>query len=152
MNERFEMIAGSVVEMNRYVQKIKDMEMKKLGLRAAHTMCLYYLGRHSEGLTSSQLTELCREDKAAVSRNLNELLAKGYVIREELENKRSYRSPYFLTEQGREIVQTINVKIAQVVFAGGHGLTREQRENFYEAMEIILKNLADYVNPEIGES
>ena len=41
MKDRFETFAGSIVELNRYLQKIKDIEMKKFGLRASHTMCLY---------------------------------------------------------------------------------------------------------------
>ena len=68
MENRFETFSGSIVQLNRCLQKIKDLEMRRLGLRANHAMCLYYLGRHPEGLTATQLTDLCREDKAAISR------------------------------------------------------------------------------------
>ena len=73
MDHRFETFSLSILELNRYLQKIKELEMKQFGLKASHTMCLYYLGQHPEGLTATQLTELCKEDKAAVSRCLSQL-------------------------------------------------------------------------------
>ena len=79
MEKRFERFAAAVLEMNRYLQRIKEQEMRRFGLRSAHTMCIFYLGQHPEGLTVTQLTEICREDKAAVSRNLSELSRMGLV-------------------------------------------------------------------------
>lgn len=52
-------------------------------------MCLYYLGKHPEGLTTSELTKLCCEDKAAVSRALSQLESGGLIVREAPENKRA---------------------------------------------------------------
>ena len=51
MDHRFETFSLSILELNRYLQKIKELEMKQFGLKASHTMCLYYLGQHPEGLT-----------------------------------------------------------------------------------------------------
>lgn len=48
-------------------KKLKELEMGQMDLKAGYTMCLYYLGKHPEGLTATQLTELCKEDKAAIS-------------------------------------------------------------------------------------
>ena len=66
MKDRFETFAGSIVELNRYLQKIKDIEMKKFGLRASHTMCLYYLGRYDGGLTDTQLLRTAYREKLGV--------------------------------------------------------------------------------------
>ena len=71
MEKRFERFAAAVLEMNRYLQRIKEQEMRRFGLRSAHTMCILYQGQHPEGLTITQLTESCRENKAAVSRKLS---------------------------------------------------------------------------------
>ena len=49
MDHRFETFSLSILELNRYSQKIKELEMKQFGLKANHTMCLYYLGQHPEG-------------------------------------------------------------------------------------------------------
>ena len=38
MENRFEKFSIAVLELNRYLQKIKDQEMRKFGLRSAHTM------------------------------------------------------------------------------------------------------------------
>lgn len=150
MRNRFEAFAGNVIELNRCIQKIKDMEMRRFGLRASHAMCLYYLGRYTEGLTATQLTELCKEDKAAISRSLSQLSAKGLVYSEMPENKRSYRTRNHLTESGRQLVDKMNERIEYALFNGGSGLSDGQRDIFYDAMELILQNLTQYLDREEG--
>ncbi len=54
MDHRFETFSLSILELNRYLQKIKELEMKQFGLKASHTMCLYYLGQHPESSASSR--------------------------------------------------------------------------------------------------
>ena len=127
MRNRFESFAGDIIELNRCLQKIKEQEMKRFGLKAGHTMCLYYLGKHPEGLTASQLME-----RELVSCRLPE-------------NKRSYRTLHFLTEQGQDIVRKMNDRIEYAVFHGGNGLSDGERENFYESLERILRNLTQYL-------
>ena len=95
MQDRFERFVVSITELHRYLQKLKELEMGQLDLKAGYTMCLYYLGKHPEGLTATQLTELCKEDKAAISRTLSQLSAKGLVSCEFL--------PHFiLSDRGRQ--------------------------------------------------
>ena len=118
MQDRFERFVVSITELHRYLQKLKELEMGQLDLKAGYTMCLYHLGKHPEGLTATQLTELCKEDKAAISRTLSQLSAKGLVSCELPENKRSYR---------------------------GDGMTEEQRVNLYDSLERISHNLEQYL-------
>lgn len=146
MRNRFETFVSSVIELNRYIQKIKDIEMKKLGLKASHTMCLYYLGRHKDGLTATQLTELCKEDKAAISRCLTQLIEAGLVYCILPENKRSYRSLHYLTAEGKALVEKINSRIEVVFFNGSCGISDDQREALYDAMETIMNNLSRYLD------
>ena len=119
MQDRFERFVVSITELHRYLQKLKELEMGQLDLKAGYTMCLYHLGKHPEGLTATQLTELCKEDKAAISRTLSQLSAKGLVSCELPQNKRSYRTVYYLTE--------------------------EQRVNLYDSLERISHNLEQYL-------
>lgn len=101
MQDRFERFVVSITELHRYLQKLKELEMGQLDLKAGYTMCLYHLGKHPEGLTATQLTELCKEDKAAISRTLSQLSAKGwYPVN--CGNKRSYRTLYYLTEKAAQ--------------------------------------------------
>ena len=143
--DRFETFTGSILELNRCVQKLKDMEMKPFGLRANHVMCLYYLGKNPQGLTVTELAETCREDKAAVSRCVSSLVERGFVGGSFPENKRSYRTKLSLTESGRELVGKIYQKVDAAMIGGSSSLTEEQRENLYASMELIIKNLSRYI-------
>lgn len=145
MKTRFEAFAGSIIELNRNIHKIKDIEMKKLKLKGNHAMCLYYLGQHEEGLTATELTSFCKEDKSAISRCLHQLNEKELVSCDRYEKKRSYRTRLHLTEEGKKIAAKINERIEVALFTGGDGLTEEQRRNFYDSMEIIKNNLSRYI-------
>ena len=142
--DRFEVFAGSVLELNRYLQKIKDMEMRSFGLRGNHVMSLHYLGRNPAGLTATELTDACKEDKAAISRTITQLIEKGYVYQESDENKRAYRTKLFLTEKGKELVQLLDRRIDFALTRGGKGLTDEQRRVFYTTLDMIIDNLSRY--------
>ena len=148
--DRFETFTGSILELNRCVQKLKDLEMKPFGLRANHVMCLYYLGKNPQGLTVTELAEICREDKAAVSRCVSQLVSRGYVSGNFPENKRSYRTKLSLTASGRELVEAIYRKVDAAMVGGGSGLTDAQRENLYASMELIIRNLSRYIT-EMGK-
>lgn len=146
MTNRFETFAGSVVELNRCLQKVKDLEMRKFGLRAGHSMILYYLGRCPEGLTVSQLTELCRMDKAAVSRALADLAERALTASTPEENKRAYRTAHRLTAQGQALTAQLDERIALALERGGSGLTDAQRSSFYESLDMIVQNLSAYIS------
>lgn len=141
----FEAFSEYIVEMNRYLQRIKEIEMNKLGLHAKHTMCLYYLGKHPEGLTPSELTKLCCEDKAAVSRALSQLENGGLIVRKIPENKRAYRTVYNLTEDGKAIVRRLNDRVEAALSGCCINMADEKREEFYASLKTILGNLKAYV-------
>lgn len=143
--DRFEAFAGLIIELNRCILRIKDNEMKQFGLKASHTMCLYQLSQHKEGLTATQLTELCSVDKAAISRTLKQLSEKALVHCDIPENKRSYRTVYQLTDEGERLSNAMNERINQALSTGGDGVTDADREVMYKAMGMIRDNLANYV-------
>lgn len=148
MNQKFESFALTIAELNRLVQKMKEREMRELGLKAGHTMCLYYLGCHEEGLTAAEMTKYCKEDKAAISRALAALEERELVIRNIPEEKRAYRTLYFLTEEGKYMVSQVNERIDYILEVAGEGLSEEQRDNFYSFAERILHNLNQYEKTE----
>lgn len=143
--DRFDTFAGSIVELYRCLQRLKDIEMRPLGLRPNHAMCLYYLGRNPEGLTVTQLAEATREDKAAVSRCVSQLVQRGLVCGNFPENRRSYRTKLHLTQEGQALVEQIYTRVDAAVAGGGSGLTENQRTDLYAAMEIIINNLSRYI-------
>jgi len=106
-------------------------------------MCLFYLGQNEEGLTSGELCEMCREDKAAVSRNLRCLYDKGYVKVSEDEVKK-YKLKNVLTQEGREAYAVLEKHIIDSVCKFGTGLTEKERKTFYKALGIIVERFDDF--------
>lgn len=148
MEDRFETFAHTVAQLNRAVQKIKSLEMQEIGLKGTHTMCLYYLGKHPNGLTSAELSSLCHEDKAAISRSITELEALSLIRSTGGSGKREYRAKLLLTEKGKNTAHYINEKISEFLAIGGAGLTEEEREQFYSCLRLIACNLKRYLDAE----
>lgn len=142
--DRFQEFANLIIDLNRCIQRIKENEMKQFGLKASDTMCLYQLSQN-DGLTATQLTELCSEDKAAISRTLKKLLEKNLVHCHIPENKRSYRTVYHLTDEGRKLSDAINERVKQALSTGGAGFSEENRENMYKVLDIVRTNLIEYI-------
>jgi len=152
MFDRFEKFALTIAQINRCIQKIKSMEMTDLGLKGNHTMCLYYLGKNPEGLTPTELCALCKEDKAAISRTISELEATGYVESNGTEGKREYRTKLHLTKKGEGVTCILDTKIRNAVDLGGNGLSDEQRQTFYAALDIISANLEKFTKEKNNEN
>ncbi len=141
MQDRFQAFVTGISVCYKYIQKIKSVEMTEFGLKGAHAMCLFFLHSHPEGLTAAQLSQLCAEDKAAVSRSLASLAEKGYIESDE----KKYRSRIRLTEQGKKVAVHIDEMIERWVESGGDGLSEENREAFYSSLELISNNLRDHL-------
>jgi len=137
MLQEFEDFVTGITVCYKFIQRIKTLEMTEFDLRGTHAMCMYFLQRHPEGLTASQLAQLCAEDKAAISRTLVTLQDRGYIRTGE----RKYRFPLQLTEAGKAIARQLDTLIQQWVGLGGDGLTDEERAVFYKALSHIAGNL-----------
>ena len=139
MLQRFESFVTGITVCHKYIQRIKAMEMTEFGLKGTHAMCVFFLHHNEEGLTAAQLSQLCAEDKAAISRTLVTLQEKGYVETKE----KKYRAPLHLTESGVALACRVDELIAQWVGIGGDGLTEDERATFYYALERIAGNLRE---------
>ena len=91
-------------------------------------------------MTAKEITDVCEEDKAAISRSLDSLEKDGYISCESKTEKR-YKSLISLTEKGRVIGAKVAEKIDRIVDMAGVGLTAENRKIFYESLSIITENL-----------
>lgn len=143
MITRFELFTTTITQIYKNLQKVKMQEMADLELRGIHVMCLFQLNRHPEGLTVTQLSNLCGEDKAATSRTVSDLVQKGLI---NTDKEKKYRAPIVLTENGQNVANKIDKQAAQAVEAVGQGLTLEERETFYKALTTISDNLKKYSN------
>ena len=144
MIERFEDFTAYIAQAQKYILKIKAHEMQPFGLKASHVMCLFYVGKHAEGLTAGELTSLCMEDKAGISKALNELKQKELITPDTDGGRKIYRAKYFLTEKGKIIYQKANEIIRNVVNECGAGLSSDERATFYRSLDRIVTNLRQH--------
>lgn len=72
MEERFETFTVLITRISRSIKRIKADEMADFELKGPHVSCLYYLSQQ-DGMTAAELCERCDEDKAAISRSLDDL-------------------------------------------------------------------------------
>lgn len=137
---RYELLSSSISSMYHDIQKIERVEMAKFGLKGPHAQCILALGRYSEGLTISQLCDICDKDKAAISRTISELEEAGMVLRRPRNGTR-YRAPLTLTEQGIAAAQAVSDRAHLAVEQAGLGLEDSQRQIFYQVLTLIAGNL-----------
>ena len=137
MQDRFEAFVTGINICYKFIQKIKTTEMTKFNLKGIHAMCIYFLQRNEDGLTAAQLSRLCSEDKAAISRGLSTLSEQGYIE----SGEKKYRDKIKLTQKGKELGEYVNEHIRQWVISGGNGLTEEERNTFYRVLSLISDNL-----------
>ena len=141
MIERFIEFTSNIAQAYKHVIKIKSLKMADFGLKASHVMCLFYLGKNQNGLTAGELVDLCREDKAGISKCLGELRKQGLVGLDDGNGTRKYRAIYHITSEGTEIYNDISSVILKVVERCGSDLTEDERTIFYRSLGVIVKNL-----------
>lgn len=142
MDNRYSKFTILISNINKYINKIKTEEMAEFGLKAVHVSCLFYLNKHEDGLTASQLCSLCEEDKALISRSLDYLEDQELVIcQNNEENNKKYRAKLFLTDKGKDIAKKITIITDNAVENGSNGVSHSDRETMYKTLEIISENL-----------
>ena len=126
MEERFETFTVLIARISRSIKRIKADEMADFELKGPHVSCLYYLSQQ-DGMTAAELCERCDEDKAAISRSLDDLEKNGYITCASGAGKR-YKSPLRLTERGKAVGRAIGEKIMRIVEAASEGLSEAERQ------------------------
>lgn len=137
--DRYKNFTVLIGKISREIRKIKTEEMKEFGLKSPYVSCLYYFFKE-EKLTSKQLTEICEEDKAAVSRSIDFLEKEGYIYCES-DAKKRYRDYLVITEKGKKIGKILVDKIDKVLEQASNGLSDQDRTNLYQSLELISNNL-----------
>lgn len=140
MIDRFQSFVTGITTCYKCIQRIKAAEMTELGLKGTHLLCIFFLHHNPEGLTAATLSQLCAEDKAAISRTISTLKDRGFV---EAHGQR-YRAALKLTSSGTKIAAEVDKMIDKWVPIGGDGLTDEERDTFYKVLEHIAGNLAKF--------
>ena len=139
MEQRFETFTVLIARLNRSIKRLKSEQMAQLELKGPYVSCLYYLYRCGP-LTAAELCDRCDEDKAAISRSLDYLEQNGYLQSRSTKAKK-YKSPLTLTDKGQQAGEEVARRIHHIVELASAGLTQQEREVMYRAMEKISDNL-----------
>ena len=139
MKERYEVFTGLIAKIGRYIKRVKTEEMAEYDLKSPHVNCHYQLYNRGP-LTAKQLSELCDEDKAAISRSIEYLEEHGYIACDSSMKKR-YKSRLALTEEGMRVGAIITEKVDNVLALAGEGITDEERAVMYKCLTTISDNL-----------
>ena len=148
MEERYETFTVLIARINRSIKRVKSAEMAEFQLKGPYVSCLYYLSL-TDGLTAAAICERCDEDKAAISRSLDDLEKSGYITCESSTGRR-YRAPLHLTERGRAVCRGINERIDRIVDSASQGLSEAERKSMYQALTLISENLEQMRSAEQG--
>lgn len=140
MVERFTRFSLAISEIDRCWHKLAAETMAKYGLNSAHAVYLNTLYDFSDGITAARLGELCRKNKADVSRMVSILDKKGLLQKQEV-GRNGYRAKLLLTQEGKQAAEYVRSLAAMVVRQAGAGLSDSDREVFYRCLEQITANL-----------
>lgn len=137
---RFEQFSAAIYGIYRDILKIQRNEMTKHNLKGSYALYLTVLRHNPEGLTATQLCEICDKDKAAISRVISELEQKGLVTR--VSNRDTfYRAKLKLTESGSRIAEQVDRAAGVAVEMATKGMSEENRKTMYECLGLIAVNL-----------
>ena len=139
MKDRFKIFTTLISKISRAIKKIKAEEMASFNLKTVHVSCLYFL--HTDlAKTATELTDICDEDKGAISRALNQLEKEGYLTTSSKTVKK-YKSIINLTNKGHKLGEIITEKIDKYLDRASAGITEEERVQMYCTLSHISDNL-----------
>ena len=142
-SERFGKFVLLVDGIHKSIQKIKLKNSHSLGLKGVHTLWMYELLRHPDGMTASELAATSMIDRSLVSRELSELRDQQYITVEKDLDKRSYNTKISLTERGRTVALEVESIALEVQKNASRGISQEELESFYATLEKLNKNIAE---------
>ena len=109
--------------------------LEKLGITHGHFITLLYISEN-EGLTQAQLAETHRKDRNIVSRNIDVLEEKGFVIRKRgIVDRRSFS--IHLTDLGHSVVSIHKDLIKEGEQEALRNLSKDEISIFYSLLNKI---------------
>ena len=109
--------------------------LTKLGITHGHFITLLYISEN-EGVTQAQLSEIHRKDRNIVSRNIDVLEEKGFVIRKRgIVDRRSFT--IHLTDLGHSVITTHKNLIKESEQEALSNLSKDEISIFYSLLTKI---------------
>ena len=143
-NDRFESFVILIDSVHKCITKIKQELSGLSSVKGVHTLWLYELLKHREGLTPSELAEKSNIDRSLVSREIRVLAKGGYIVTEPCEGKRGYNSRITLSERGEAAAKRIAETALEIQNEISYDIDVESLGVFYETLERLCNNLEKY--------
>ena len=141
MINRYEKFTFFIEEVGKLLNKISSDEMEALGLRGSYAIYLFMIADSENGITSAELADKGRRDKADVSRAVNTMIKKGLIFKDGSTGT-NYRAPIKLTEEGQSVIQKLRKTAKRAVIYASHDISEDDRRRFYDTLESIHRNLS----------
>ena len=115
-----------------------NYELKNRGIdfQHPHFTILMILSRQ-EGLSQVEIAEAVERDKASVSRNLNFLEEKGYVMRKSDDGRKNL---VFLTEKGKELIPKLYEIAQKNTDCTLRGFSESRRKTVFDILSKMQEN------------
>ena len=141
--DRFERFALLIDTAHKGISRVKQNIVANTPVKKVHTMWLYKLLKHKDGLTASELAAESMIDRSLISRELASLAADGYITIDSQGKKRGYNSRIRLTEKGKQIADKIATTAYESQQNIGAGVPDEDLVVFYRTLEKICSNFEE---------
>ncbi|MBQ8689548.1 MAG: MarR family transcriptional regulator [Clostridia bacterium] len=128
---------------HKCISKVKQDVVEDARIKGVHTLWVYELSKHPEGLTATELANITGIDRSLVSREIRSLEKSGYIVNVRTGNNRSYNSRIVLTEDGKRLGERFAAVGMKLQEAASKNISREEIASFYSTLEKICKNLEE---------
>lgn len=132
--------------MSAYHQKCKPL-CQQLGLPQTAFDILMFLANNPNYKTASDIVEVRKIKANLVSVNVNRLVEDGYLIRKSVKDDRR-KTLLICTPKAEPIIEQgrlVQKSFFDTLFTN---ISKQSREEFFETLEIIHKNLDDILKEE----
>ena len=150
--------SSTIEEIQKNIQRLKTKSMRNAGLGISDMNCLMMLKKHTEGLSSTELSRNCHLDKALISRTVQKLLKKELIaydyprlplnadpVEDGVVRRGAYRVPLHLTEEGEKLTRELyDIAGGAAKYIADH-IDEAEMGAFYNTLEKISQNLKEYM-------
>ena len=144
MKEIFEENIGLLIhDVARLLRVLYDRQMSSIGLTRSQWWLLTYLF-FKDGINQSELAILMDMEKAPLSRLLDRMEKKGWVIRKN-ENKDRRTKNIYLSESIKPLISSMRDKAAEYRSESLSILTDKERNKLKAILQILKKDLTSKI-------
>lgn len=146
--ENFSLLAISLDNINKCINKVKNIKISEFGIRSSHFDCMMHIDLSADGLTPTEISKDCGVDKAFVSRTTADLVKGGFIqTNQKYNDGRKYRNKYILTEKGKEVIKETRALIEKYFSEVSGRISEYEMKCFWRVMltinEMANKKLND---------